>query len=785
MPTLAETLKANNQLLSTSAEGSKTLQQMPGQGNDSPLAAAVSGANPHSAKMSGTPNNTQRIQTNTTTADAQRTQKDVGPSQVAVDKRSQLQQISPLENVPQALKSSVGQVLAGAGTQAPQVDVDDSILTASITSGLSPDVVKPLAQKALNGQATQQELAQLASALGMSPNASAQEIQNKVQSLSKQGSLGSSIAAGLPDEMTLAQLSPDEMLAQGLNLTEISQSLGVTEGELQGMSLGDIRSRINSIGSKDYAEVEKLQAVANDINRSSAERNEAIKRLRELGSSGVRAVEADYQKLEDTLAEDPMVSLGDEQVPLSEVLSDESLSAAVKAYLDDPEYAALLKAQQPEFAAFIDNNRKVMEEAAAKLSATSTQLANTQLANSKLKTPSDGITLSEDFMQLIMPGYNQLSGTASTPPAIYSILSDNSGKYTAEYKSSLAGTLSSMASRNPELTKELSNLSPQELANYGLNTQEGLANYSKYVSEFDSVQNAGSDEELLERLFGTEDEMQKLVNQAHMFNESGFGNTDSQLLSILDDNGDGKVDSPEEVRARLAQLYPSASPSTLIKGNQLPSASRMLDELQSKVEESKQGLYGRVLPYLSDGKLDKREAEDLAKNTSSLSELVSLRDAIAKSGLTVNTSTKTGNLIQQFGPVQTLNQVIDAKATQQVNDELASKGVDVKSLVEAPIPTDVIKVNLFSPLKFRERTEQLSSGLQTTQAKLAEVKRLRETVTDALTGKKYDDIISQLSAKEKGWKEALASHSGVPKSTTMSSTTSSQRSSSNISPNTQ
>lgn len=671
MASLSDVIKVGSSLIRTNEEGKGTLAKAAKKSptadtSSSPLAAAVAGVSPDSAKMAATP--AARLGQVISSSEYERKRQETKPSAPTAAQKK-LETLSPLAAVPEQIRASVGQVLASGTITAPKLD--ESALNSALIPGADPAKAKALAEKATAGSISPAELAELAPMLGLSPSSSPEMIQTKIASLSSSDvGLGNEIAKSLPNTITLASLSPEQKQAAGLNEPALANSLGISPEELSKLTVEELRQKVNAIGRADFSEVSRLQQIASDPNRSPGERAEATSRLRELGSTGVRATEESYRKLSQELERDLTVAIGGQQVPVSEILDDAFLSSSVKAYLDDPVYREKLKEEQPQFAEFIEKNRLALEQASKNLSATAKQLADTQVSNQKLANPGD-FTLNEAFLKLSYPNWGALSATPLQPTAAHGIL-EKYGK--TDFGASYGDLLNDLAINDPELAKSMASMTEDDLRAAGLLSKDAVLDYADYVRTARAIETVPDDLQALAELFGADEtELQTLVEEAKFLEGSGFldQTIDSSLLEILDPDGDGKIASPTEIKDTLRQLYGNKLPTEFARGGEPPSLSTQIRDLRAVMEMGQQGILGQIRPYIQDGEVTGPEALEMGK-TLSLGELMEARRRLGKS----DSLTEAGRIL--------LNRSISEKQQVEWNQKLGGMNFDATSPAKKP-----------------------------------------------------------------------------------------------------
>lgn len=717
LPTLADmiTRKKGTGLFQTGPEETQSLAAKLGvQTPTSPLLAQGIGANPDQTKMIGSSANINKVITEAVSPDKdlatsmKRQQERQAKTWEEMQKQQQATSLANLQSLGSRLSTLVVQSLgAGQGSVTPTADTTK--LSAILTDQAQLPEAESLTNKALSGTASQEELARLAPMIGLSPSASAEQIAQKIESLKADSaaSIGGAAGAATSDTVTLSQLKPEDMAAIGItSLGELDGLLGLSAGEASQMTVKQLQDRVAALGRENFSQVKQLQDVANDPNRSQPERDEAIRRLRELGSAGVRATEQDYAKLNQEVQGASQVSFMGETHSIQDILSDEFLSSAVKAYLEDPNYARQLKAESPSLASFIDGNRAALEAASKALGEDVAQLAQTQAANASLGNPG-GIPVDAAVNEAIF-GPNWNGGFSSAPlekSNFHRLMEDKS--LSEAFRVSYSSLVGDLAKASPDMARQFAGLTVQQLSDAGLTTPEALANYKEYLDTVQTLQSAPTDEMAIEAAVGSLDELNDVLAQARAIEMSGLSEVaiESPLLDALDPDGNGIIDNPAEVRARLQQLSPALTPQDMAGRRPLLDPKDLLNKVKDQLTAGNFGLYDKIRGYMDDGGVDAGEARELVNSPATLDELI----RISKS---IRVGPEASSVI--VGSLQ-------SKADKQAFD-------DVLGLAGQPI-------NLV----------ELSTRVQTNKASPTEVDQLN-TLKDILS-KKRDEATNEYSRK--------------------------------------
>lgn len=734
LPTLADMVKRKKGvgLFQTGPEESQTLAQRVGAPTaTSPLLAQGLGANPDQAKMAGSSANLNKsivdaVSPDKDLATAQKRQQERQlKTQEEMQKTQQAQSLANLQNLGSRLSTLVVQSL-GAGTGSATPTADSQKLSDILTDKSLLPEAESLTNKALSGTATQEELSRLAPMLGLTPTATADQIGQKIESLKADAAatIGGAAGTATSDTVTLGQLKPEDMAAIGFgSLGDLEGVLGLGAGEAAGLTVKQLQDRVAALGRENFSQVQQLQDVAGDPNRSQPERDEAIRRLRELGAVGVRATEADYGKLNQEVQGAGQVTFMGETHSLSDILSDEFLSSSVKAYLEDPNYARQLKAESPSLANFIDTNRAALEEASKALGEDVGQLAQTQAANASLGNPG-GIPVDAAVNQAIF-GDSWGNGFSAAPlekTNFHRMLEDKA--LSESFKVSYSSLVGDIAKIDPEMARQFAGLTVQELSDAGLTTPEAIASYKEYLDDARQLQMAPTDEMAIEAAVGSLDDMNELLKQARDIENSGLSDVtlDNPLLDILDPDGNGVVDDPAAVRQRLAEMAPVLTPQDMAGGRPVLNPRDMLGKLQDQMTAGNFGLFEQIRSYMADGQVDQGEAAQLASGPTSTAELIQIADRLRatpetkaslqeaiRGRISTEEMSKLTSAYGPFDPEQLVKAVRGGKATPQQVD--AFKALSTLIMQKANNPANPYEGEFYKKLR-----SVFLSGSTTTQS---------------------------------------------------------------------
>ncbi len=562
MPTLAETLKKNNQqgtlvrgqagsLVDSGTEEIQSLSNKAGLASPplTPLGAGSIGANPDQQKMMGTPAQknaalsiAQPGQGNLSTALRQEQSRSqlTGQEQQAVQKSADMQALGGLGDRVVSLIETQRQKLAAAAPQAVAVQSQSSFGGKDLTP-----IANKLAALRANPSDMQLQL-EVNEYLGrdVSSTLSPEEINQLYQSA--QEAIGAGGAAVVDDSIAVSNLLEDP--AFGYDINSLSELLGVPADQLAGMNVGQLRNEIARASDEEFSQSEQALQQAGSGLAGQAERELARKQGRDLSATGIRASEADVQQLEEQIANADQVTFGGKRYNVDELLKDDTISGIISDYMqsspDDP-FRKQLEESEPELLDFIKKNEAVLADAAKQLSGAATGFRTIQDTNTRNLTLDNQLT--DDVAKALIPQYKKLSAEVIDPNSIPVIAAGQNAD--PQY----AQSVNTLVTSDPELGQELGQLSLAEVKALGLDSSTGTwKKVQNQRNQWKVYNDAMDTEELANNYFQNKispDYSQNTVKNAQVLNILGYGSYGD--LNVFDANHDGKVDSTEQIKQSL------------------------------------------------------------------------------------------------------------------------------------------------------------------------------------------------------------------------------------------
>ncbi len=459
----------------------KTLQQATQQlgaqvAPTTPLGAEIAGVGPQSAKMAGTP---QQL------GAALKAAGEPAPDLQTALRRKQARKEATAEEQQRITKSADMQKLGGLGDRVTNF-IDDQMQKLAVTqeqAAIAPAAVgtvqefegKPVAaiadtlQKLRTATPGTEEYNQLLidvnTHFGRDQQGKLPLSATELASLYQSADQTIGAAAG----KTIEDLSVEDLLQDpqfGYDTKQLSELLGVPETEIAGLTVKQLSDKVNQVASTEFGQAQALRQKAVSPLAGAAERGLAREAGRELSAVGVRASEADVQRIAEAVSRADQVTFAGQVMSAEDALSDDNISAVVKDYLESPEDSDIrkeLRESEPELAKFIDSHQAVLTEAAKRIDTGATEFKKVQEDNKKLISDAmGGIPLDPAVQKALFPGSTGLAKkrfTTQDSP----ILTHLQNK-TPDEKKTFASQISEVASINPSTSEEISKLTPEQLA---------------------------------------------------------------------------------------------------------------------------------------------------------------------------------------------------------------------------------------------------------------------------------------------------------------------------------
>lgn len=640
MATLQQTLrglpKADDQL--TRGPGgvlqrSPTLKQATQQAGlaaapTTPMAAQMTGASAQAAKMAGTPQQMQAAlqqaseQPNLQTALRQKQygREVTGAEAAGMSKSADMQKLGGLgDRVTKMITDELGKVGTAEDVKL-SADLDIIRKDPTGTSQAAMDAMLRIAQSGQDLDKIKQLIPEAAATIG---------------TIAKQ-----TIAD--PSTVKASQFLPD----LGYTPESLAELLGVTPEEVQGYSVAQLQDKVNQVASEEFTATQQLEQQAVSPLVGAAERGLAREAARELSATGVRASEADMQRLADDVSTAEQVTLFGETRNIADWLADDEVSALVKDVLESPEGSQLRKdmeAQAKPFYDFIIRNEGILKDAASKLDTSTTEFKAIQTFNKDLFKG-----LSDAAIQAYAPqatGFKSARLTTTDVP----LLTYRAGLSDAD-RQLADNELNKIQASDPDMAKEISTLSADQLAILGIGKKG--SNYDKMTSYNQKVDDVAStpdenEDSIIASVFadaGSVDAANQRIDQNNAMVAMGYPSTLSRTQPV----------NAAEVKKEFLAGNPKISITAAASG-EVPGVPQLrLGKAKLPEDTAEQIIVTSLMPVLKDGSLSAEEINDprgpvsrLGSTATGWDDLLFLREMADRPGAKID-KPALDNKLNQF-----------------------------------------------------------------------------------------------------------------------------------------
>ena len=490
----------------------KTLQQATQQlgaqvAPTTPLGAEIAGVGPQSAKMAGTP---QQL------GAALKAAGEPAPDLQTALRRKQARKEATAEEQQRITKSADMQKLGGLGDRVTNF-IDDQMQKLAVTqeqAAIAPaavgtvqefegkpvvdiaDTLQKLRTAAPGTEDYNQLLIDVNTYFGRDQQGKLPLSATELASLYQSADQTIGAAAG----KTIEDLSVEDLLQDpqfGYDTKQLSELLGVPETEIAGLTVKQLSDKVNQVASTEFGQAQALRQKAVSPLAGAAERGLAREAGRELSAVGVRASEADVQRIAEAVSRADQVTFAGQVMSAEDALSDDNISAVVKDYLESPEDSDIrkeLRESEPELAKFIDSHQAVLTEAAKRIDTGATEFKKVQDTNKKLQTETfNGIELDSNLMKSLVPGWGKFATKVYNKEDIP--LFKYAASLTPNESRNVANELNIAYGNNPEVAKELSTLNSDQIQTLGIGKKDSnWDKMNKYNTQLENIQSIPEDD---------------------------------------------------------------------------------------------------------------------------------------------------------------------------------------------------------------------------------------------------------------------------------------------------
>ena len=377
----------------------------------------------------------------------------------------------------------------------------------------------------------------------------------------------------------------------GTSSEELAGILGITSAQVLDLTTDELVGQINNLADKEYSRVEALRRIISDPNVGAAERQAAQEQLIGLGYAGVTAAESDIGRLTAELENANTVTINGETLSVSEVLSDTFLSGLIKDYLDNPTGAAAKYINSTSalsgFKSFIDNNKSALTLVTSAMAEDITAFTGIQTTTASLRNnPATGTSLSDQTASDLGIKPTGFVDEVPTPPPVVAYI--NAGNDRDGAVSTSLDKISKIEGPSDYggIMAGIRDATQDELQSSGF--LDDSDEYASYVTTIHSLNNSSSQsqEQVLESIFGDnfnipqlEDELKRIRN----LQKAGLITDTDSIINLLDSDNDGKLDSPDKLKAAfLGRISKDGRPMTI---KEMLAAGTKVSELNNTIKD--------------------------------------------------------------------------------------------------------------------------------------------------------------------------------------------------------
>lgn len=414
----------------------------------------------------------------------------------------------------------------------------------------------------------------------------------------------SGIAGSIDTDITVSDLAT--LPEFGMDLNQVASALGMTPEEVGKLNLKQLQDKVAQVEQNITA---NQQAQATGTILGGAERAAYRDLGRELAVSGVTSAEAELGRIEQALSEGQSIRFAGQEYSLEELLGEGGITEVVSDYLNAPEgdpTRTNLEKSEPDLVKFIKANQLALEGLVADLGTAATGLQATQAANAKLATAGN-ITLDDVILKSVIPNWGDIQTGAIDRNSI--ALMQALDSLPPADQTQLGTTLNAIAQQYPELLSELPNLGKSDILRLmdpavlqALETNQQLAKRLAGIDPSDTNQ-------VLDTYLGRDVDPATVARELEADKaRKALGLPTSNLSSLLDRDGDGKLDSGESLLQTMRNATTKATLSELLSGKAktyqaTPTQNTQLTENEVTLSQ--------LLPAASDGVITADEVRGL------------------------------------------------------------------------------------------------------------------------------------------------------------------------------
>lgn len=381
------------------------------------------------------------------------------------------------------LNSSGQQAANTNSSAAPATTTPAGTLTGLPTDPTQLANLQTAASQYLSDPTNMQALLAINTALGRDPSTvvSPAEIEQLFPNLSGTGAASSIAQAG--QSQFGSTLTTQDLITKGnlgYDLPTLSGLLNVPQDQLATMTVPQLQQAIASEQQAEFTRSQQSDTQAQSLQLGAAQRQSARQQGEQLSASGVRASEADMQKLTTSIQNADQVQFGGQQYSVEDLLGDGKISGIISDYMNAAPETSIrtdLEKTEPGLVQFIQNNQNVLQQAVQQMQTGATQFGTIQTQNAALSQVQPNLSIPDSVMQAAIPNWGKLSATAVDPNSVPLLAYTKSLDPTQQQNAVAAMT---SLGQDPAVAQQLAGLSRDQLQKLEL----GLGTNSPEIQAF-------------------------------------------------------------------------------------------------------------------------------------------------------------------------------------------------------------------------------------------------------------------------------------------------------------
>lgn len=233
-------------------------------------------------------------------------------------------------------------------------------------------------------------LQQLQQSLGLDEAGLQAELQSR---------LSPDVAGQLTEAVSQISTPLAGQLLQPEELAEVSQILGQ---DVSGFTPEQLEQAVEQYEAQEFEQVNILREQATNPNLTAADREAARAQLRDMGAVGILTNQEELQAIQTEIDEGKTVEVGGRSWAIDDILGDEGLSSIIDTYLNDQDFALEMNRTDPAFADWITRNRNALEAMSLETSVIADPLSTYREMRKEEQAAKSKINLSDEVIRDII-----------------------------------------------------------------------------------------------------------------------------------------------------------------------------------------------------------------------------------------------------------------------------------------------------------------------------------------------------------------------------------------------